>query len=427
MLKTSNKERVFCPSNALNIAKQELRNLGLISTEYVVGKGDIKTVQIISEDEHGFRIDHSCGKGIAQQSYASAYFEALEHIWDSTYCVSKPGMSFVERDYKLFSPHHIPSVETHIDERAIQNLLEKNHSGKMACIPLHSYIDHSIVTYYPIALCMPDYINMRLPGDDFTYGDEIRYSTNSGTATGLSFEEAAIHSLLEIVERDAQSCFILDMFFRNGKVRQRRVNKETLPDNIKYIVNTIEAEMEDILEIVDITNEFQIPTYFASGTIKKESFVSPIGYGCSLSPEYAIERAILEVLQQYHTAQFLGGDDSDFKPHHQRFTQLNMPRFASAVISDLNIINKRIGNNLIDLDITCEIPDSLGNYLNLIIEKINKISGAPLYFINKKSESGIISVKSYIVGAEKFFISTAGHMIVPGGVGARRLKGIYRK
>ncbi|MDI3541827.1 MAG: thioglycine synthase [Candidatus Methanomethylophilaceae archaeon] len=123
----------------------------------------------------------------------------------------------------------------------------------------------------------------------------FRYNTN-GIASGNTIEEAILHALLELIERDAWS--LADF--------HRRVNADVIvddPDSVcaKLIHQCEEAGVE--IHLKDLTTDVGIPTIGAAADDirTKDPEMLVIGVGTHLNPEIAAVRAITEAAQSRTT------------------------------------------------------------------------------------------------------------------------------
>ena len=125
------------------------------------------------------------------------------------------------------------------------------------------------------------------PGSPSYFG----YHTN-GLASGNTREEAAIHGILEVIERDILS---FD-FVQDASVRV--VSDQNLPHTIRKLKNQIEHSGLDLI-LRTVSNEFSIP-FFKAYLVDTEG-ENPIflnaGYGCHPNSSIAAVRAITEAIQ----------------------------------------------------------------------------------------------------------------------------------
>ena len=122
----------------------------------------------------------------------------------------------------------------------------------------------------------------------------FRYHTN-GIAAGNTMEEAILHALFELIERDAWS-----MAEERGRAAADViVDEDSVPGKLL-------KKMEDQgikIHLKDLTHDIGIPTIGAAAddTVTKDPELLTIGVGTHLNPEIACIRAITEVAQSRTT------------------------------------------------------------------------------------------------------------------------------
>lgn len=120
---------------------------------------------------------------------------------------------------------------------------------------------------------------------------DIKYCSwnSNGCAAGNTVEEAILQGFLEVVERDA-----IAMWWYN-KLNLPAVDLTLLPDEQRERIDQTLSGSWDYW-VLDTTNDFQIPVFAALAKNKQTGGIM-FGFGCHLSPEIAIERAITELCQ----------------------------------------------------------------------------------------------------------------------------------
>ena len=122
-------------------------------------------------------------------------------------------------------------------------------------------------------------------------------SNTNGLASGNILEEAILHGMLEVIERDAWSIF--ELTHKNyAQIDIDSIESET----INEIIERFESEGIKI-KLMDFTADIKIPTIAASAddTITKDAGLLTLGMGSHLDPEVAILRALTEVAQSRAT------------------------------------------------------------------------------------------------------------------------------
>ena len=116
-------------------------------------------------------------------------------------------------------------------------------------------------------------------------------------ASGNVLEEAILHGMFEVIERDAWSIF--ELTHKN----YAQINLDTIESDI--VNETIDKfEKEGIkIKLMDFTADIDIPTIAASAddTVSKDAGLLTLGMGTHLDPEVAILRALTEVAQSRAT------------------------------------------------------------------------------------------------------------------------------
>ncbi len=123
-------------------------------------------------------------------------------------------------------------------------------------------------------------------------GTKLFRSNTNGLASGNTIEEAVLHGLLEVVERDALS---IAEFSRNP-------GKEILLDESDGMNYELKTRMEEAgieVKLWLLESDINIPTVVAAldDTVLKDPALLVMGAGAHLSPEIAITRALTEAAQ----------------------------------------------------------------------------------------------------------------------------------
>lgn len=122
-------------------------------------------------------------------------------------------------------------------------------------------------------------------------------SNTNGLASGNILEEAILHGMLEVIERDAWSIF--ELTHKNyAQIDINSIESELIRD----MIDKFESEGIKI-KLMDFTADIKIPTIAASAddTVTKDAGLLTLGMGTHLDPEVAILRALTEVAQSRAT------------------------------------------------------------------------------------------------------------------------------
>ena len=134
----------------------------------------------------------------------------------------------------------------------------------------------------------------------YIHGNQVQSlfkSNTNGLASGNVLEEAILHGMLEVIERDAWSIF--ELTHKNyTQIDIDGIESEIVND----IIGKFESEGIKI-KLMDFTADVKIPTIAASAddTITKDAGLLTLGMGSHLDPEVAVLRALTEVAQSRAT------------------------------------------------------------------------------------------------------------------------------
>ncbi len=123
-------------------------------------------------------------------------------------------------------------------------------------------------------------------------GNQLFRSNTNGLASGNTIEEAVLHGLLEVIERDALS---IAEYTRNpGKEIILSEN-----DGLNYELKTRMEETGIKVRLWLLDSDIDIPTVVAAldDTVLKDPALLVMGAGAHLSPDIAVTRALTEAAQ----------------------------------------------------------------------------------------------------------------------------------
>ncbi len=135
-----------------------------------------------------------------------------------------------------------------------------------------------------------------IPKDAKNTSAIFKGNTN-GLASGNVLEEAVLHGMLEVIERDAWSIFELT------KKNKKCINIDNIENPlINELLEKFKKESINI-KLMDLTADIDIPTIaaIADDTILKDPALLTLGIGTHLNPEIAVLRALTEVAQSRAT------------------------------------------------------------------------------------------------------------------------------
>jgi ribosomal protein S12 methylthiotransferase accessory factor len=289
-------ERSAPVAEALGIIEQVYAREGL-TAEFITGMGEspFPVHRCTVRNSSGAEVTHSSGKGELGQARASALFEAWQHLQH------QEGQRSLPRDQRL----RLMTISEVLDqpelhgEVMLRRLADDYPDGKLGCLPYQPIDAPSAPIWYPAFARNPAYRWHPAADDDLEYEPYLRYSNDSGTASGISVSEALLHGLLEVIERDSLSAAFLDWYLREPP-RVRAVDQRSLPGKLRALLGSVSEFIGAPVLIADISTDIGVAAYAALPD--SEQFPGSIGSGASLSPAYAAERSLTELAQAVHFA-----------------------------------------------------------------------------------------------------------------------------
>jgi len=229
----------------------------------------------------GTAVARGIGKGQTVDALAGAHFEALEH-----YALDLAAADQTVNSQRMSSLALIQEPALHGD-RAIGLLAE--------CDEIHLNVRKFSTISGTGHIFYPDFlVNPRSIAGDTAYCGLERYSSNNGTAIGLSFEEAILHGINEVVERDLFSRMLASGTFLDP-VPVCMVDPATLPIALKRSLDIAQSIVGRQLVLLLISLPDELPTFV---TLSASEDDQPIwGAGTSLDGWHAAKRAIDECIQ----------------------------------------------------------------------------------------------------------------------------------
>ena len=226
-------------------------------------------------------------------------------------------------------------------------------------------------------------------------------SNTNGLASGNVLEEAILHGIFEVIERDAWSIF--ELTHKN----YAQIDLDSIEsDIVNETINKFESEGIKI-KLMDFTADIKVPTIAASAddTVTRDAGLLTLGMGTHLDPEVAILRALTEVAQSRATQINGAREDTvraDFarEAGYERMKRINKYYFRDEEekISLSSIENKSTTSITKDLEIVKE---------ELMANDIDKI----LYYDLTRPELDVSVVRVVIPEMELFALdpSRAGY------------------
>ena len=298
-------ERQVHPSQARSLWQQAVAEAGLVHQEPLLYTDTPPYTALCTLTlPNGQRAATASGKGRNEdQAKLSAAYEALEHA-----CCFVPkhhaGMHYLSLSINAFQQSGFTSLAQFYEPNFFEQM-DPNHP--ITWLPFRSIKDEG-VAYLPWALFNPVFLESDDNPDDIQSEEMAYLTTGSGIAIGTSFEEAFIHGLSEVVERDATSTYLKQTFLQG--IAPNALVFDTLPPRLQNMQSELEKLSGHQLLLT------RLPTRIAGFFAYQARMLGTdylCGYGCSVDSEYALERALLECKEGYDLTQ--GGTlKADYDP-----------------------------------------------------------------------------------------------------------------
>ena len=279
--------RVIAPKKTVEINEDKLKTVGITRVADItdldrIGMPVFTAIRPTAEDG---AVSIYGGKGISKDhAKASAMMEGFER-----YSAEKQ-----ESDDTIFAtPNEIGEKGEYIEPKSL-NLPQKFEKADLGDTKFEWNLAHDIITgndYYVLSNAVFH------PYNHDSDVESLFKSNTNGLASGNVLEEAILHGIFEVIERDAWSIF--ELTHKN----YAQIDLDSIESDI--VNDTIDKfESEGIkIKLMDFTADINIPTIAASAddTVTRDAGLLTLGIGTHLDPEVAILRALTEVAQSRAT------------------------------------------------------------------------------------------------------------------------------
>jgi ribosomal protein S12 methylthiotransferase accessory factor len=400
---SSTLERITVPNDAIRNGLDFLSNQN-IEAHFTTLGNNITTI-ICKLMKSGNVVATGIGKGISEQCKASALFEAIEHYF-----------------WGLSTPMTEP---TKLDLGGEDNFL-KDACPDFNYICGSNHVEFSRIKFYQIdnndnSILYPFFLTnpfwkptSEIESKSINSYSLMRYSSNSGTAAGLTKDEAILHALLESIERDAIGIELLRTIVRKKPIPVRRLAEESLPININQLISRLSTDNSQLYGIWDISAyDIKVPVILVCvlDLMTKRKY---FGSGSSLIVDYAIERALLEAVQSMH----MWRTKKDLPPQNE--ITHNTPLFLRCML-DRGYFGYRGGETNIDISEVFSPKTTLDltvtDQIEIIMERLTE-SGFNVY--QRSILEDKINVSQVVIpGLELFHLVTSRIPVLPGHRGRK--------
>ena len=245
----------------------------------------------------------------------------------------------------------------------------------------------------------------------------VKYASSNGGTIGIGVNEALVHAINELIERDAHSMFLINCFHRNNLNNYFLINHASLPGELYSLLKYIEDKFREDIIVLDITSELEVPTFLCHTTNKSHADNNQFtGAGTSLSKHYALERALLELLQTFdssHSLNEITDPERDFK---KMCEESPIPFYRKAYSYSPRLFTDNKQKSFTDI-----VSYSLDHHADFL-EKILTNFDIKLYYKSIHIFEDIYKVKCVAPDLEEICLS--GHFRLPSSRRGQKLFGI---
>lgn len=269
--------RAAAPEHTLGLAKSWAQAARIRAVSDITHLDCLGVPVFVSERDGALSDGFTFGKGLAAiESEIGAHMEAIE------YHFAEPGTAEVETRWG--TPRDLDCAPDGADAIfEFAPILNRHAASDQRLLLARA---HDVQTAAPAWIPAELVFN---PAPDV--GAELFGTSSNGLASGNSVEEASLHALFELIERDIWSI----EFVRNASLR---VAEEGLPPQIRDIAQT--ASRNGLRLVVrTVPNDFGMPFFaaFLFDPARPEQRFFNGGWGCHLDRRIALMRAVTEVAQ----------------------------------------------------------------------------------------------------------------------------------
>lgn len=233
----------------------------------------------------------SAGKGFTpQEAQIGAYMEAIELAWAEHGRARVPIITARTRDL----------LDGAVRPRAVLDFAPTwgviiDLDAQMLCVDAIDIASgqHFLVPAETVFHPLPE-----------TLGGARYFGTGSnGLASGNTVQEATVHALAEVIERDITS-------FHNVRDGSRLVAPESLPETVRGLYQRFD-DQGFTLVVRALPNAFELPSFMAVSFDRSQPAITLRGDGCHPSKTVALFRAVTETIQCRLSLIHGGRDDLD--------------------------------------------------------------------------------------------------------------------
>jgi ribosomal protein S12 methylthiotransferase accessory factor len=389
-------EREFPLAQARLRVENELSHLGLTWSSEGHGAA-LHTTLIELQSPDGALPCTGIGKGRRDFALTGALFEACEHYLSLHHDCSL--------EHALIPAHQVPAGMG----APVDGMLADQSETHLACRVYTGFLDGSCKAY-PLALSRPTYVSAPDADDTFDYTALSRYASNSGTAIGATFAEAALHALNECIERDDVSRFLRRQFHDNADVPLRVLDARGIGSVLRRDWIDAEAEVGASITLLDISTHAAAHTYlaFAARPGRPQHLY---GAGTSGDPVHAASRALTELVQLHTVADHVPRVGDDLAREERRLRPWT--RLHRACVADLPALCGKRRLECVTLPGRTR-SGSVSHELDRCMTALADEGYRPLVHVLYSRRETVTLCQVLVPGFDRYYLVSRGGIVVPG-------------
>ncbi|MDY6967913.1 MAG: YcaO-like family protein [Spirochaetota bacterium] len=317
---------------------------------------------------------HECiGKGLTDsQSYCSGIIETIEH-----YCCS------IFKEDSIICDTYDQLKENAVDPETLGVFRDGVYSPSL---PIDWIWAWNLTRRENVLVPALSGLCISLACNHYYFSsndDKTMYtaSDSNGCAAGNCMEEAILHGIYEVIERDA----IIINARNNLRPPDIKITRDVRNRYLHEILDKLFADKNIIFKIKYLTLDINMPT-FGCVLLDKNLGYPVIGYGTHFDPEIALQRAITELFQA--------------RAINQRQNKTSM-KLKGVKLSQLQYLWET-GHKTISLsDINDISTDDINEDIKLAVRMIKKENMDVIIVNRTKKNIGIPVVKVIVPGAQR--------------------------
>jgi ribosomal protein S12 methylthiotransferase accessory factor len=367
------------------------------------------TICTLYDETDGRQLGNGFGKGEAEPARVGALFEAVEHLFT--------GKAPADAELSLRSGADC-LADPLLAALPFRAAFVQQPERKLACRTYRSFDPREPEATLPLFLSYPTYLDWRPPQDDFDYAAALRFGSNNGTAIGSSLEEAAVHAIGELIERDAWSLFLAAHYLGDPAAHGYRLAPDDLPAPLARRLSDASAQLQREILLIDARSDLGVPCFIATAAdLHDGELLHPCGYGASLYPEHAATRAITELVQTLELPRL--------QPRLSGYPQAVLgalsayPKLRDCAVFAIDRARLRRGR----WDYPAPAPMPPAELLPQLVARL-RARGIDLHYAINHEEPGCFCVVNVVsMALERFFLVCSGIVMAPGQRGRELLAG----